>query len=535
MAVRGYDCGGVDTFLATLRSDIADLQERHSAATARIAELESEGGVEQATSGTEGELRRTLILAQRLADETEAEAKAAAQEMATAAAQHAEETRAAADADAASKGEAANEELAAAQQEAAALREDAATSAEREKDEARRQARSLLEAAESTGTERVIEIERLAQDEVANMREPVREEVAQLEGVRASLLGDISDLEAHLEAQRVRVRTAVEALRAGMSGSIEDLERVAENDMLIAPEPAPDHSTVTGADVQSAPDIAIQEVVGLHASETTPTVAALEDQVQDEAVPVEAVQEQDQKEEQEGTVEVEPEEVGALDQAGSATQPIPVVDASEHVEPIPDESVLDANDGVTEASDVTGDTDPADDKAPFNIDDVADDDTVSMPEVVVEEAASAQSVTQDAGAESSTVQELGSVEVPTEIKDPSAGARSGGFVALGGAAVAGAVVHGASNAGDAEAIDLEATQAMEVVSDLDEGEVVLLDEEPDALFGTDLGAEADVDDALLDTASQDEASMTPADIATGSNDFVAAIAEALDQLPIEPR
>ena len=243
--MRGYDYAGVDTFLATLRSDVADLQERYEAAQQRLQELEAGGGGGGATPETEGELRRTLVLAQRLADETEADAKASAEQMITAATEHADTTRAEAEAEAAQMRETAEQELANANEEADAIRQQTAEESEQASAKARERAEILLSNAEQAGTERVVEIEGLAQAEVAEMREPIRTEVEQLEGVRSQLLNDISDLESHLEAQRVRVRNAVDALRVGMSGSIEDLQRVAEDDALMAPQPAPDHSDAT--------------------------------------------------------------------------------------------------------------------------------------------------------------------------------------------------------------------------------------------------------------------------------------------------
>ena len=154
-AVRGYDYAGVDTFLATLRSDVADLQERYEAAQAKLASLEADGPSEGASSETEGELRRTLVLAQRLADETEADAKASADELVSAATQHAETTRAEAEAEAAEMRAAAEQELAAANEEAETLRQGATEEAEQANAESRLRAEALLANAEAASEEPV--------------------------------------------------------------------------------------------------------------------------------------------------------------------------------------------------------------------------------------------------------------------------------------------------------------------------------------------------------------------------------------------
>ena len=97
-----------------------------------------------------------------------------------------------------------------------------------------------------------------------------------------------------------------------------------------------------------------------------------------------------------------------------------------------------------------------------------------------------------------------------------------------GGAAAGAVGAAAfSGLGSDDVIDLEATQAMPAVDDLEQADLVELDDEPDALFGTDVGADAEVADA------EGESTSSPADVAAGSEGFVAKFAASLDQLPIE--
>lgn len=266
LSLRGYDCEAVDAFLAKLRGDITSVQEENESAVARIRELEqavSEGG--GASSETEGTLRRTLVLAQRLADETEAEAKKDAAEMLEKASTEAEQLRATAELESQSMKEEGKRELDNARDEAATIRETVAEEAARTRSEARVESEAMLAEAEQRGMERVAVLEQAAQVEVATMREPIRAEVVELEGARARVMADIAALENHLEQQRVRVRTAVEALRVGMSGSIEDLERVADDDELLATQPAPEISHARASDVEVAPDIEIVESVSVNA------------------------------------------------------------------------------------------------------------------------------------------------------------------------------------------------------------------------------------------------------------------------------
>ena len=504
-AVRGYDYAGVDTFLATLRSDVADLQERYEAAQAKLAAIEADGPQDAASNETEGELRRTLVLAQRLADETEADAKASADELVSSATQHAETTRAEAEAEAAEMRAAAEQELAAANEEAEALRQGAAEEAEQANAESRLRAEALLANAEAASEERVAEIEALAQNEVATMREPVREEITQLEDVRSRLLGDISDLEAHLEAQRVRVRTAVEALRVGMSGSIQDLERVADNDALMAPEPSPGHSNVSGADVAAAPDVEIQESVAAQAAPTAPTVDNL---VSETGAPLHAAADV--------APDVDTEPIAVVDDVDLASAAPDIAEAPElEVDPVP-EVTLEPD--VTEAPDVEM-PDVEMDAMP----EVAEVPEVEMPDVAMPEPEVPDVMLEP------DVAEMPDVAMPEVVVEDVATAPP--IAGVVGGAAAGAAVGAAafSGLGSDDAIDLEATQAMPAVEDLDQGDLIELDEEPDALFGTDVGAEAEVADVEGDV----EPESSPADVAAGSEGFVAKFAASLDQLPIE--
>ena len=489
-AVRGYDYAGVDTFLATLRSDVADLQERYEAAQQRIAEFEAKGPQDgSASEETEGELRRTLVLAQRLADETAADAKASADELVNAANQEAAATTSQAEADATGMRETAEAELVAAREEAEALRQRAGEEAEQSNSESRLRAQALLTDAETAGTERVVEIEGLAQAEVAAMREPIREEVEQLEDVRSRLLSDIAELEAHLEAQRVRVRNAVEALRVGMSGSIQDLERVADDDELMAPQPAPEHSNASGADVAAAPDIEIQEAVQAQAAATTPTVEALAPEADR---PQHAASDPD-------------------------TQPLEVIESPEDVL---ETEVVDGAIAETEIVETISEPEVPEASVPEAVVEPEVPEAVvepEVPEVELEQPEVASVPDLETGAESMP-------DVMVEEVDSSMSV--GGFA---GGAIAGAAVGAAALSGDdgGDAVDLEATQAMATIEDLDQAEIVELDEEPGALFGTDVGADAEAVEA------SDDSTATPADVAGGGEGFVAKFASALDQLPIE--
>ena len=127
LARNGYDCAAVDSYLAKLRDDLTAVQKEREVNSARIVELEKklEDG-EGAASETEGTLRRTLLLAQRLADETERDAKEAATDMVETATAEAKELRDTANAETSKQREEATAEanklVADAEAEAAATR-----------------------------------------------------------------------------------------------------------------------------------------------------------------------------------------------------------------------------------------------------------------------------------------------------------------------------------------------------------------------------------------------------------------------------
>ena len=551
MAVRGYDCAGVDTFLATLRNDVAEVQELHAAAQKRIEELEA-GGVTTAdgaaSTETEGTLRRTLLLAQRLADETEAEAKAEAESLVAAARSEAETLVSDAEADATAKREASQAELLNAQNEAAAIRETVNSEAEQTRSEARTAAESLLASAEETGSARVAEIETIAQDEVAVMREPVREEVTQLETVRSQLLVDIADLEAHLEAQRVRVRNAVEALRTGMSGSIDDLERVAEDDALMAPEPAPAHSGANAGDVAHAPPVEIGEAVAATAAESTPDVETLQaaaDQVVAEStidpMPAHAA-EPSVEETPDAHVEVdassdadlgftEPETVPAVEEfAGPDTEPIPVVAPLEGAAAAPYDAAAEVEPDTVEIVDTVEVIDTVEHTAVDAVEvDVAQETIqAELHHDELDTGLPGADALDDMDSSAAAIVEGVPAVEQVDVSDES-GAGAGTFAALGGAAVGAAAFAGVTG-GSEDVVEVGAENAMASAADLEEAELVLLEDEQDPLFGTDLGADAQVDEATVD-----DEFLEPANVGSNNESFVGRFAEALDQLPIEPQ
>ncbi|NNC78848.1 MAG: DivIVA domain-containing protein [Acidimicrobiales bacterium] len=344
LALRGYDCDAVDAFLAKVRAEVAELQSQRENAQSRVGALEEQ--VASGESDTEGTLRRTLILAQRLADETVADARNSATEMidsATAesaeirsstqaeieaslaeAEQRTANMRAEADAEREASASAATDAVAAAESEAAHTRAIATEHAEQ-----------LLVDAERAGSERVVALETTAKDEAARMREPIRAEVEQLEQTRSLLQSDIGALEEHLATQRERVKQAVEALRIGMSGSIHDLERLADDDEVLAVEDRPELSNAGASDVAVAPDVDIVEAVNDTAT-PAPTVEQMSAVIDSDIAERESAAEPD-----------EPAEASAEDAASPLEAEDPEIEDGEPVEP-DDDTITDASGDITE-------------------------------------------------------------------------------------------------------------------------------------------------------------------------------------------
>lgn len=500
LAVRGYDCAGVDTFLAKLRGEVAELQERADRAEEQLAGVDHSGP----STETETTLRRTLVLAQRLADETEAEAKSAAAELLDSATADAEVMRSQAEAAALETRKQADAVLASAQSDAEEMRSASEAEAEKTREQARLHAHELLASAERAGGERVQQLEASAQQEATSMREPVRREVEELEGVRAQLLKDIADLESHLDAQRVRVRHAVDALRAGMSGSIEDLERVAEDENLMAPEPAPEHSNASAGDVPAAPVIEFAEAVSDGSRDSAPDLGQLDEQAATsvaEAIAASEAEEQDEEpirsevEAEAPAAEVEEEqsesvesgyEDSPVEAAGLDTEAIPVVEAP----PAP----------VVEAPQAENDLDVTD--VPV-IDEVPDDAVVG---------------------------------------DDAPSSDAAAFVALGAAGGAAALADASTSVGDDAVDGSEAVPevvdgaALATAADLEEAELVVLEDESDPLFGTDIGETveaSEVDDASSPEPASGEQLPQPVDSGANGSTFTGRLAEALDEVPID--
>ena len=80
---KGYDEEEVDRFLAQVADGIAELHREREQLAERVRQLEESGagGDSSSVSETEALLRRTLVTAQRAADDTVAEARATAEQM----------------------------------------------------------------------------------------------------------------------------------------------------------------------------------------------------------------------------------------------------------------------------------------------------------------------------------------------------------------------------------------------------------------------------------------------------------------------
>jgi cell division initiation protein len=154
--LRGYHIDDVDEYLERVAVEVESLQEqlrqageRMRQATDRIAQLEQQPRAAQqpAPGATEESLQRTLMLAQKFVDQTQADAEAQARSL-----------------------------LDEAQQKARTLLSDA-----------EEQARTLAE--ESEGR--------------------VREEVTRLETLRTKLAGDVEAITKHLDTERTRLRAVL--------------------------------------------------------------------------------------------------------------------------------------------------------------------------------------------------------------------------------------------------------------------------------------------------------------------------------------
>lgn len=541
MAVRGYDCAAVDAFLAKFRADVTALEQSHADAVAQVKELEARPMHE--ASETEGTLRRTLVLAQRLADETEADAVAAAEEMRESADAEAKEIRRHAEAEAESKRQAAEAELNAAREESSSIRGTADREVALARAEAKATVKEMLAGGERTGMARVAELEEAGQLEMTSAREPIRAEIQELEEVRSALLVDIAKLEGHLDEQRVRVKTAVEALRVGMSGSIHDLERVASDEETFSIESAPPVGSMTAADVALAPDVAITDAT-VEKAAPAPTVEDVETRA--EAVVAEEM-----------ALSAQDEDTALEDTALEDTE-------LEVIEPIDERAVEDLE--GTELEDTALEEAALGDDALDDIEEIAALEDAELDDTAVEEIeeiSEVETAEPDQGPDTvpfAVVDDAPSIDdAPEEWLDPGSDAAdaqdddagSGGlteaaaYAALSGAAVAGtAAVTGLGDDSEPEIIEAEiisegadvdpamnmsgsGAPGMATAADLEEAQLVVLDDEPQALFDTDLGADADV------SADEDAQDVVVEDGETESGEsFVGRFAELLDTKPI---
>lgn len=540
MAVRGYDCAAVDAFLAKFRADVTALEQSHADAVAQVKELEARPMHE--ASETEGTLRRTLVLAQRLADETEADAVAAAEEMRESADAEAKEIRRHAEAEAESKRQTAEAELNAARDESSSIRGTADREVALARAEAKATVKEMLAGGERAGMARVAELEEAGQLEMTSAREPIRAEIQELEEVRSALLVDIAKLEGHLDEQRVRVKTAVEALRVGMSGSIHDLERVASDEETFSIESAPPVGSMTAADVALAPDVAITDAT-VEKAAPAPTVEDVETRAEAVVAEEMALSAQDE----DITLEDTALEDDALEDA-----------ELEVIEPIDERAVEDLE--GTELEDTALEEAALGDDALDDIEEIAALEDAELDDTAVEEIEEISEVeTAEPDQGPDTVPFAVVDDAPEEWLDPGSDAAdaqdddagSGGlteaaaYAALSGAAVAGtAAATGMGDDSEPEIIEAEiisegadldpamdmsgsSAPGMATAADLEEAELVVLDDEPQALFDTDLGADADV---LADEDAQD---LVVEDGETESGEsFVGRFAELLDTKPI---
>jgi cell division initiation protein len=158
--LRGYHIDDVDEYLERVAVEVEALQEqlrlageRMRQATDRIAQLEQQPKAApqqpapSTAAATEESLQRTLLLAQKFVDQTQADAEA--------------------------------------------------------------QARTLLEEAQQRARATVSEAEERARAMSEESERKVRDEVNRLEGLRTKLAGDVETITRHLEGERARLRGAL--------------------------------------------------------------------------------------------------------------------------------------------------------------------------------------------------------------------------------------------------------------------------------------------------------------------------------------
>jgi DivIVA domain-containing protein len=221
---RGYDPDEVRAYLVEVSASLeashqqaTAMEARARAAIAKLQDASQHPAPTQAptaapvASADEAEtISRTLLLAQRTADATVAEAKAEAERIVAAARNEAEQLRSVADGEATARTSAAVEQ-------ADRLLREAQAEAERTTTEARSEAERALVAAQE-------EAERAKSE--AHLR--AEADVARLEQQRASLLTDVDVLEHHVGEHRERLlatSAALADLAERVPGGLGDLAR----------------------------------------------------------------------------------------------------------------------------------------------------------------------------------------------------------------------------------------------------------------------------------------------------------------------
>jgi DivIVA domain-containing protein len=213
VAFRGYAIDEVDAFLDRVQSELARL----------LSEAQAGGSPAPtpAVSGTEGQeaALRTLLLAQRTADEAVAEARAEAEQIRTAAREEAEATLASARSEAGGARSEAETTLASARFDAAMILASARSEAETTSTAAREEAETTLASAREQA-ERVLSASRA---EAASLDEQIAQRLetalGDLDRRRQRLEASIEELRAFEREYRTRLRAYLEGQLRELSGS----------------------------------------------------------------------------------------------------------------------------------------------------------------------------------------------------------------------------------------------------------------------------------------------------------------------------
>ncbi|MCU1344521.1 MAG: hypothetical protein JWL70_787 [Acidimicrobiia bacterium] len=178
-ARRGADRNEVASFLRELARGVATLERQLAETTARADKAEQR----LREVGSDDEIRRTLVLAQRTADGTLAEATAEGQRL-----------------------------VAAAEQRAAHLVAEAEAQAEQTRATAAAESEAAVAEAKEHAAAVRAEGEAEAKQATEELRNQLRQQVVDLGERRSSLSEDVSRLEDHLAAQRRRMQSVISTL-----------------------------------------------------------------------------------------------------------------------------------------------------------------------------------------------------------------------------------------------------------------------------------------------------------------------------------